>query len=228
MLRFKDINLGKRIWVCGGGGSLLTVIPEKIPKQDIVICCNVATKHFENFDYAVFTDSSVNYYDYYLNLNKKNCKIIIFNEKGITVKVKDETYYIEKEQTCKFDKTSNKSILGRDCVHIAVNLAWMMGAKEIILAGVDLKYINENKKYAYAAIPTKDIPSGLLQINKYGDAGGQGKQTGQYMFDGYLGSSLMYWDEINEANPNLNIVDISIDGNLKLYPKKSFNEVISY
>ncbi len=225
MLRFKDIHLGKRIWVCGSGGSLLDVITSQLPKEDIIICCNVATKHFDDFNYGVFTDGSVNYYDYFTDLKNKNCKIILFNKECDIIK--EDTFYIEKEHVFKFNKESNKSIFGADCIHLAVNLAWMMGAKEIILAGVDLKYISEEKKYAYPCIPSSVIPPGLLEMNKYSDVGGQGKQTGQSMFDGFLGLSLNYWNKLKEANPNLPIIDISVTGNLKLYPKKTFKEVIN-
>ena len=159
MQRFKDIHEGKRIWVCGSGPSLLKIIPDQIPIDDIVIACNVATKHFKKMDYACFTDESANFYDYHLNLVTKQCKVILFNEK--IKAIKSETFYIKKKHGDKFDKNANDVIYGTDIIHCAVNLAWMMGAKEIILAGVDLKYSEDGKKYAYLDIPAKDTPEGM-------------------------------------------------------------------
>lgn len=219
MERFKDKHKGKRIWVCGSGGSLLDVDPSRIPKQDIIIACNSATYHFETMNYAVFTDESVNYNNYYTNLNKKKCKIILFNN-HIDI-IKRGTIVVQKQyDVWEFTKTGNKVIGGRDVIHCAVHLAWQMGAGQIILAGVDLKHKDAGHKYAYPNTYNANTPEGLRPTLD------ESMKANDTLFDGHLGYSLGGWEEINKANPSLPITTIAVNGNLHIYPKKAFNELV--
>ncbi len=217
MERIKDKHKGKRIWVCGSGGSLMDVIPSQIPKDDIVICCNSSTYHFPRFDYGVFTDGTANYSRWYHNLTKKKCTIILLNTE-IQV-IKKGTIQLEKDfNKWKFNPEDTKIIGGYDVVHCAVHIAYLMGASEIILAGVDLKHVSKTKKHAYSQELMSSCPEDLLEtILPTFNANNE-------QFDGHLGASLSGWERIHAHN-QLKIFTISNDTNLKLYPHKQFSEL---
>jgi len=217
MERIIDLHKGKRFWVCGSGGSLLDVVPSEIPKNDIVICCNSATYHFKKFHYAVFTDETANYSNWYLNLKFKKCKIILLN-KAIR-KIKAQTIYLEKNfDKWKFSKEDKKIIGGYDVIHCAVHVAYMMGASEIILAGVDLKHLSSTQKHAYSQELIEGAPEGLIKTVS------ESVRANETLFDGNLGLSLGGWDLIKKQN-ELNIKTISKDGNLNLYTRTTFKEL---
>ena len=110
----KDKHKNKRFWICGSGPSLTDVNPTLIPKEDIVICCNSSTFHFESFNYGVFTDEMSNYSEWYLNLDKKECDIILCN-KRIT-QIKNNTIIFEKINSWSFEN-KDKVISGYDVIH---------------------------------------------------------------------------------------------------------------
>lgn len=215
---FKNKHHGKRIWVCGTGGSLLDVNPKLIPDDDIIICCNSSTQHFKGsrIDYACYTDGCNSFDKNYLEC--KAGSFILFNEE--VQEIHPNTFRVEKkEDNFKFLPDDTKVIFGYDVVHCAVHLAWIMGASKIILAGVDLKHSN-GKKYSYEHRIVDEAPQGIHDILK---------ETGKfnnYRFDGWLGASLGGWELINSLNSNLPIVTISQDTNLKLYPSVPFKDLV--
>lgn len=207
----KDKHKGSRFIICGSGGSLLDIDVDKLNKDIIIICCNSSTYHFNKFNYAVFTDETANFSNWYLNLNNKECEVINCNS-GIN-KIKDNTIYLEKDfSNWKFEDSNTKVIGGYDVIHCATHIAWMMGASEIILAGVDLKHINSNKKHAYDQSLIDTAPQSLLDILN------PTFKANEDLFDGQLGISLGGWIEINKHNPNLNVKTISKNTNLNIYP----------
>lgn len=214
-----DKHKGKRFWVCGSGGSLLDVIPSKIPKDDIIICCNSSTYHFEKFNYAVFTDETANYSNWYLNLTKKRCRIILLN-RGIKT-IKQRTIRIDKDfSTWDFKKAeeTNRVIGGYDVIHCAVHVATIMGASEIILAGVDCKHVDSNNKYPYSQELIDGTPQSLIDIVSKATA------ANDTLFDGHLGASVGGHERIKE-HQKLNIKSIAVNGNLTIYPLIPFNEL---
>ena len=216
--KFKDIHKGNRIWICGSGGSLLDIIPEQIPLSDIVICCNSSTYHFKSFDYAVFTDETANWSEWCLGIADRNCKQINCNEAVVSV-AKDCTYLDKDFSAWKFNESDTKVIGGYDVIHCATHIAWIMGASEIILAGVDLKHISPEKKYAYSQDTIESTPESLTQSLQFG------LHANPSLFDGSLGLSLSGWNMINQFNPDLNIKTISNDTNLTIYPYESFESL---
>jgi uncharacterized Rossmann fold enzyme len=219
MEKIIDKHKGKRIWVCGSGGSLLDVIPSKIPKEDIVIACNSATYHFNRFNYAVFTDETANYSNWYLDLKKKRCNVILLN-RGIKV-IKQHTLRIDKDfTTWNFKEAEAKGMVigGYDVIHCAVHLAFIMGASEVILAGVDLKHYTAENKHAHSQELTEDAPQWLKDMIEVNTA------ANKDLFDGHLGLSLGGWKLINEQQ-QLNIKSIAVNGNLTIYPLIPFDEL---
>ena len=209
--KFRDKHIGKRIWVCGSGPSLEYIDEKRISKNDIIIACNSSTYHFSKFDYCILTDELANYSNWYLNLINKPCKIILCNT-GIN-KIKKNTTYIEKEYNWKLNKDSSKVIYGYDVIHCAVHIAYVMGASEIILAGVDLKYKTPTQKYIYSQELIEEAPQSCKETLA------KGMEPGEDSFDGSLGLSLGGWKLINENNNELPIKTISKDTNLTFYPK---------
>jgi hypothetical protein len=214
----KDKHKGKRIWICGSGPSLMEVNPNLIPKEDIIICCNSSTYHFQNFNYGVFTDEMANYSEWYLNLINKNCDILLCNER-INV-IKDNTIIFSKHNTWDFKSSDDKVICGIDVIHCATHIAWVMGASTIILVGVDLKHINSNQKYPYSQDLIESAPTQYKNIIR------ESSSANSSLIDIHLQNSLNGWVKIKEKN-DLNILNISIDGNLKIYPTKKFEELIT-
>jgi uncharacterized Rossmann fold enzyme len=216
--KIKDIHKGKTILVCGSGGSLLDVDTKKLHTNIIVMCCNSATYHFKKFDYGVFTDGTANYSNWYLNLTKKKCTIINCNQE--IPKIKRNTIYFEKNfDNWKFEETDTKVIGGYDVIHCAVHIAWMMGASQIILAGVDLKHMTASRKYAYDQSVNENIPQALLETLQ------QSLHANDSLFDGYLGASLGGWEKIDKWNTQLRIKTISKDTNLKIYDYTDVNSL---
>lgn len=221
MNSIRNKHEGKRFWICGSGGSLLDVDEDKIPKEDIIMCCNSSTYHFKNrIDYGVFTDGTANYSDWYIKLKDIKDTIIILLNREIS-QIKEETILLEKEfDRWDMSKGAEKIIGGYDVIHCATHIAHIMGASEIILCGVDLKHYNSKDKYPYPQDVIDSTPDELKQFIKETSAGNAD------LFDGHLGMSLGGWDKI-KANNDLNIRSIGVDGNLKHYPLIAFNDLIN-
>lgn len=214
--KVRDRHKGKTFLICGSGGSLLDVDVSRLRSDIIVICCNSSTYHFKRFDYGVFTDHTANYSEWYLNLNRKKCEIIALQ--NTITKIKKKTTYLEKDFTnWKFEPTDEKVIGGYDVIHCATHISWMMGASEIILAGVDLKHMSETQKYSYDQSLISSAPQSLI------DTILPTLQANSSRFDGNLGISLGGWELIDKWNTQLNIKTISKDTNLKLYQYADVN-----
>jgi hypothetical protein len=220
MERIKSIHKGKRFWICGSGGSLLDVDEKKIPKEDIIICCNSAVSYFKKFHYAVFTDGSANYSNWYIKLKgKRNITFILLNNEIDSISKK--TIRLEKDfQKWKFTKEDTKIIGGYDVIHCAAHIAFMMGADEIILVGVDLKHVSRFQKHANDQSLIDNAPEGLKQTVRESTA------SNETLFDGHLGMSLSGWETIKTHN-NLKIRSIGVNGNLNIFPLISFENLIN-
>lgn len=217
MERILNRHEGKRFWVCGSGGSLLDVVEKKIPKNDIVIACNSSTYHLKNPHYAVFTDDTANHSRWFLKLAKsKRTQIIVLNP--CIPSLKENTIRLEKEFfKWKFNKEDKKIIGGYDVIHCAVHVAYMMGASEIILAGVDLKHVSATQKHAHSQKLVKGAPIGLQQTLD------ESVKANDTLFDGNLGLSLSGW-ELIMGNNNIKVRTISRDTNLKIVDFISFED----
>lgn len=220
MERIKNIHEGKRFWICGSGGSLLTVDEKKIPKGDIIMCCNSAVSYFKKFDYAVFTDGTANFSKWYIDLKKiKNITYILLNNEISSISPK--TIYLEKNfLSWKFSKDDKQIIGGYDVIHCATHVAYMMGANEIILCGVDLKHYSKTQKHCNSQELIEGTPEGLIQTVT------ASIKANESLFDGHLGMSLAGWEVISTHN-KLNIRSIGVGGNLNIYPVISFNDLIN-
>ena len=209
MQKFRDIFLGKRIWVLGCGPSLCDIDFDKIPDDDIILACNSSVLKTSRFNYACFTDGSVPFYEYYRQLPLD--KIISFNE----VEVK-AGHYIKKCYNLKFTKNDNDVCFGIDIIHCTTHLAYIMGASEILLCGcdcfIDEKNYHWNDKENIDTPITDDIPLGLKQslIDNYSN-----------MF----GAELNYWDKIYANNPKLPITIVGLNSKIRNFPKKTFDEI---
>jgi len=213
----KDVHKNKRFWICGSGPSLVDVNPKLIPKEDIVICCNSSTFHFQNFNYGIFTDEMANYSEWYLNLDKKECDIILCNSR--IKKIKDNTLIFEKIDSWLFDN-EDKVICGYDIIHCSTHIAYVMGACEIILVGVDLKHKSPTEKYPYEQGLIDSTPIHLRKIVE------ESSLANNTLTDTHLSRSLAGWGEIVKNNKNLNIIDISLTGNLNFFKKHKFEDLI--
>jgi len=213
--KYRDKHLNKKVWICGSGPSLVMVDEKRIPKEDILIACNSATYHFKKIDYAIFSDEIANYSNWYLELKNKPCNIILCNS-GIN-RIKKNTTYLDKDfTTWKINKEDSKVIGGYDIIHCAVHIAYVMGASEIILCGVDLMY-NSGIKYPYSQELINEAPEDLKETLK------NGMGVVEDNFDGALGLSVGGWKLILENNKDLPIKTISEKTNLPYYPYVNIN-----
>jgi len=216
--KYRDKHLGKRIWICGSGPSLTMVDEKRIPKEDILIACNSATYHFKKMDYAIFTDEMANFSNWYLDLKNKPCKVILCNT-GIN-KLKKNTIYLNKDfTTWKINRDDVNVIGGYDIIHCAVHIAYVMGASEIILCGVDLRYKTLTEKYPYSQDLIDEAPQDLKDLII------KGRGVSEDYFDGALGLSLGGWKKIVENNNDLPIKTISQKTNLNYYPFVEINSL---
>jgi hypothetical protein len=97
MQKFRDIFLGKRIWVLGCGPSLNDIDFDRIPDNDIILACNSSVMKTDRYHYACFTDGSVMWREYYYKIPIE--KIISFNESEIV-----GGHYVKKCHKFKFTK----------------------------------------------------------------------------------------------------------------------------
>ena len=217
MERILNRHEGKRFWVCGSGGSLLDVIEKKIPKDDIIIACNSSTYHLKNPHYAVFTDETANHSQWFLKLAKsKRTQIILLNP--CIPSLKENTIYLEKDfNNWKFSKEDKKIIGGNDVIHCATHVAYMMGASEIILAGVDLKHVSATQKHAHSQKLVDGAPIGLQQTLA------ESTKANDTLFDGHLGQSLSGWELILGKN-HIKVRTIARDTYLKIVDFISFED----
>jgi hypothetical protein len=210
MQKFRDIFLGKRIWVLGCGPSLCEIDFDKIPEDDVILACNSSVMKTDRYNYACFTDGVVPFFEYYHKIPLE--KIISFNQDEVKA-----GHYIKKCHDIKFTKSDEYVCFGIDITHCTTHLAYMMGAREIMLAGCDC-YVDKdiyhwNNKEKIETTTTDNIPISLKQNLK---------ENHSYKF----GAELGYWDKIYANNPKLPITIVSPNSRIRHFPKKSFNEVI--
>lgn len=215
MQRFRDIHKGKRIWLLASGPSLVSLDVDRIPKEDIIMAGNSGVVKANRLDYACFTDGAVVGYDYYHDLKNRDCKVIVFNEAEI-FPIKEQTYFIKKRSKggWKFSKEDTEVIYGYDIIHCSMNLAYVMGAKELILCGVDLG--GNGKKYHW-----HDNIIDLKTNNHFHE--GWPKADINYGF----GAERNGFMKIRLANPDFKVINISMESTLDCWPKKPFEEIIN-
>ncbi len=135
MRYFHDIHLGKRIWVCGGGPSLLKVEQDRLTENDIIIACNSARLHFGVPDYWLVIDGNVRYTTYLQTIDESqtviNLNPLIKFPRGKIINV-----FHSSADHMDFRASKNTHFPGHSTQR-AVSFAYAMGASKIILAGCD-------------------------------------------------------------------------------------------
>jgi hypothetical protein len=207
MQKFRDVFLGKRIWILGCGPSLSDIDFGKIPDNDIILACNSSVLKTDRYNYACFTDGTVPYHQYYHNIPFE--KIISFNEAEIKA-----GHYIKKSRKIKFSKDDTDVCFGLDIIHCTTHLAYVMGASEILLCGCDCYIDGDNYHWNDKEnIETKTIDNTPESFKN--------NSIVNYSF----GAELNYWDKIYFNNPNLPITIVSPNSRIRNFTKKSFDEV---
>ncbi len=164
---FKNIHEGKRAIVCGSGPSLNNIDFSRVLRaKNIIFACNQSVTCMNDCDYFCMTDHAVPqnaFFEYGVGISTKIAtfghffKDDIINSKKFYKKIKDKILFLERETTnlYEFDKT-NKFIYGIDVVHVASHFAYVTGCSEIVLAGVDLKY-QDDQIYCDPSIYGNDV-----------------------------------------------------------------------
>lgn len=213
MQRFLDKHPGKRIWIIASGTSLCDMDLSLIPDEDIIMACNSGVLKTKRIDYACFTDGGVTKFDYYQGLKNRDCTIISFNEAEVK-KIKPEFYYITKRQNrddWNFSKQDNESVFGIDIINCTMHLAYVMGASEIILCGVDMYTKGGNYHWHDKdnIVLTSSGNTGIPDIN-----------------NGF-GAELNAFNAISIANPELKVTNANPKSKLNCFVKKYYNDILA-
>jgi len=152
MKKISDFPQGTdKIFVLGSGYSLDDYENlEMLLKPYTVIACNGAISIFtDKIEYWLITDEMA--YEAGYSPKKTLAKNIILANNEMERHEKDNVFCLPRRyenrtwdfSLCNFD---GKLICGTDCVHVAANFAYCLGAETIYLLGVDLRW-QGNKKH---------------------------------------------------------------------------------
>jgi hypothetical protein len=191
---------GETVYVIGGGPSLIDFNWNSlIGKRTIVI--NKSILSYPGADVVYWTDSRV--YGWYKNeINEfKGLKITIRNHASYSADIK------VLKKGCKFGLEESKDSLchGNNSGYAAINLAYLLGAKQIILLGYDMK--NDGKQSHYH----DGYPVPATGNNVYKD---------QFIPGFEILAGLL-------KDKNVKVYNASINSDLLVWPKISFEKALS-
>jgi hypothetical protein len=136
MRRFKDVHKGKRIWVCSSGPSLADVDESRLTSDDVVIACNSAITHFKNADYFIWVDGKVTKFDWFRDI-KPDQRCINLNPLVPSPESCIEVF--EQSHDWGNWMVDDTGHFPGNIPQRAVSFAYVMGARQIVLAGCDCK-----------------------------------------------------------------------------------------
>jgi len=227
MKKTSDFQQGtEKIFVLGAGYSLgeHENLPELL-KSYTVIACNSAISIFndgDKLDYYLITDQLVTKGNFFQK--KHIAKNIILANDAMYNDEKDNMYCVRRRydnRTYDFSvsDTDGKLICGMDCVHVAANFAYCLGAKIIYLLGVDLRW-NGDKKYCVKN-------ENDLLVNGNMDCYKHDKENKKNDSDPSLEMSYGGWKNIIRQNMDINFINCSKTGRLKdIIPTMDLKDVI--
>lgn len=197
---FKDIHKDKLIIIAGSGPSLLDYTHEDV-KDHILICVNNSIVHFPQCDYFFAVDTIVTKSEAWKHLHKGND--LIFGDQFYIENIKIHkpgNYTILKRTEFGWMNPQAKNLMmGKDAVQSAVHLALIMGARAVVLIGVDLMLI-QGKKYFHED-----------HISEQGDES--------------LERSRIEWIKIMEANKEIPLFNCSQYGSMVGMSHLNLNEI---
>ena len=229
---FKDKHKGKRIFVAGAGPSLHDIDVEKL-KDNIVISVNSSLPKLDFCNYFVADDIGVKNWDYYVDLLPTlDCISFLYYDKlekhaghlnqDKVVWFKHKWWYSPSDKKYNPDGlvfTKDEPIIGaRTTTGTAVHLAYIMGAKEIILLGCDCCY-KDFKRY-YWQFTGEKVCKRKTGEKVFCDPN-RGKYKGRWV-DSHSMQFIEYWNALSHQSKEqgIKIFDAS-DGILDCFPKIS-------
>lgn len=199
---------GKKAYLIASGPSLRKIDVKKATSDGITFVVNESALLLDKFDYYFITGVAVFYWDYFQE-GVKRCKTLVFANPELQIAFdkidKKNKYMFDRRFTdhnnYKFNPNDDKLIIGNSSIQCVTHLAYICGCDPLILMGEDLfwkdnKYCVERKWVSKNPRPPMDSAGRIIKRDGY---------TTEHGYD----LSLNIWSAINQANPNLNILNAS-------------------
>tara|TARA_R100000664_G_C2755546_1_gene143282 strand:+ start:779 stop:1471 length:693 start_codon:yes stop_codon:yes gene_type:complete len=157
--KYIDKHKGKRAIVCGTGPSLNDINFNKLSDDIIIFACNQAVTALDKCNYFCIADNAIICMDFFKHGANICNEFICFgfndadhlmsnnNNSSIRNKfkelIKNKSKFFERGGV-KFNKTGPlfRGPKGEDVIHVTSHFAYLLGIREILLAGVDLTVDN--------------------------------------------------------------------------------------
>ena len=213
---FKDIHKGKRAIVCGTGPSLNDINFDLISSdENIIFACNQSVTALSRCDYFCLADNAIvvmPFFEYGISIATKVIAMgrlvdLVSNchdpdqERKLTEMLEGKGHILPRREDMGLAFYKSGPIIrgpaGEDVIHVTSHLAYIMGCREIVLAGVDLTV--NNGIYCNPTTYKKEVDwSGVAPVNN----------------PQFLDASYNTWLKVKEINSNIKFLDASPRGRL--------------
>jgi len=216
---FKNIHKGKRAIVCGAGPSVNDINFDLIsPDENIIFACNQSVTALSRCDYFCIADNANVVLPFFLHGIDIATKVVAIGnfysaehlasncanaqyKKELVHKLHNKIHILPRGEgdSLAFSKSGPiiRGPAGEDVIHVTSHFAYIMGCKEIVLAGVDLTV--NNGIYCNPTTYKKEVDwSGVAPVNN----------------PQWLDASYNTWLKVKEINSNIKFLDASPRGRL--------------
>ncbi len=206
---FKDLHKGKIGLVCGSGTSL-SLVPKDAPDKAIVICVNASGMYFDKFQYLFITDPAVLETVYWEEVVEKAETVIMasslfdYDFHKLRDKIGKPCHLMTRRYDAhtKYDFTDDVLCLGQDAPAPATHLAYVMGMRPVLLAGIDLCFDQNGTRYFdNRAHQHKDNSPFKADFEKQYEE--SKRQMPGYETDMFLQHAMPVWTQIYKQNPGI-------------------------
>ena len=214
--KYINKHKGKRAIVCGTGPSLNDIDFNLLSDDIIIFACNQSVTALDKCDYFCIADNAIIIMDFFEHGAEICNEVIVMgpfnNEEDLMSNnhnskqrnkfvelIKNKSKFFPRGSNLPFNKTGPilKGPPGEDVVHITSHFAYLLGCREIILAGVDLT--TDNGIYCKSTMYKKEVKwEGVAFYNN----------------NDLLNNSFNVWQQIKESTTDVKFLDASPRGRL--------------
>ena len=222
IIQFKDKHQGQRCVIIGNGPSL-NKMDLSFLKQEICFGLNKIYLGFEKWDFVPTYYVAVNHLvieQSVEQIQKMPCPKFISNRGIPYLKPQEDIYFIQtypfEEQDFSNDPTQGLKE-GNTVTYVAMQLAYYMGFKTVILIGVDHNFVTQGTPHEEVTSPGDD--PNHFHPNYFG------KGTKWHLPD-LEGSEKFY--KIAYAHfwvSDRQIIDATLDGKCTIFPKQNYQQL---
>tara|TARA_R100000008_G_scaffold24245_1_gene13071 strand:- start:815 stop:1570 length:756 start_codon:yes stop_codon:yes gene_type:complete len=214
--KYINRHRGKRAIVCGTGPSLNDINFNLLSDDIIIFACNQSVTALDKCDYFCIADNAIICMDFFEHGAEIANEVIVmgpFNNAEDLMSnnhdskqrskfvelIKNKSKFFPRGSMLPFNKTGPilKGPPGEDVVHITSHFAYLLGCREIILAGVDLTI--DNGIYCESTIYKEEVRwDGIAHYNN----------------NDLLSNSFNVWQQIKESSNDVKFLNASPRGRL--------------